>query len=773
MIFGTGKGENPPQPPPDCKGVIEVFVVDENSRRPIHGARVWLSGTSRNIQGVTNNQGFVRLEYVPCSRQIIVFASAPGYNDGRHTDRGGSPSQPIELEDNDVVQAVVVLKPKKQSCKGRIVVDVFDNETKQAVANANVWLEGTSTQHFGKTDRHGRVVFDGVACSKNIIAKAIAPGYDEGKHTDPGGHPGHPITLRNNSSEHARVPLKRRVNPPPPNCFGTVKGVVVDKTSGKPIPKAEVTLINTRNARQRIVLNPAITDSKGRFQFDKVPCNVKMIAHAEAQGYNPGTHLDPKGNPKHELEITRKGQVIDDVVVPLEPAKKKGIIEGFVLDRDGNPIGGAEVGLSIDLRRARCISRKRDGYFKIDDAPLNQDLIVWARKGGVMGNHTLIPRGHAGTTPQGYMQCDNLSWNRYEPIFLTAKCNHRINVVVPIVCVGTIRVKVIDKESKQSIHGAVVELVDNSGSIKYQGVTQANGVVEFKNVVCDSSVEYLATASAAGYKPGKHTDDRGSPKHLLKITKPKEIVDAIIALERKESLPPGTGITQTQTQTQTQSQSQQIGDIMIENIINVINESANAGITQTGAKDPCNMIKALGNQILKGELVEKKEPPSNFTFYLRYIEGGWFITDAESIKEIIESMWLILKIFKNCSPEGINKVKEYLIATESLLEEYKKYYNNPRDVANRIIARYNTLADILESIGYKKKNIRKHFENTIDNAIIREPKVQQAKTQFDNALTELKDVHKRILTNLKIARNGLVQICNACLPKEYRKNRKK
>lgn len=667
--------------------------------------------------------------------------------------------------------------PPPPGCEGFIEVEVVDATTQQPIPKANVWLEGTATHNSGTANNQGIIIFDKVACSKNIIAKAIAPGYNEGKHTDPGGSPKDPIILDYNiKSAHARVPLTPKTTPPPPKCYGSIEGVVIDKHTKQPISQARVRLIDS--IHHRVIIQPTISDNHGRFKFDRVPCNIKIIAYAEAKDYHPGTHLDPEGNPHHELEITHNGQEIKDVIIPLEPITKEGIIEGFVIDGKGKPIGGAEVGLSTNLTRSMCISRKSDGYFKIDRVPLNRDLIVWAKKGDDKGNHTIKPLGHAGTTPQRRMQCDNISWNRYDLIILTAKCNHRINVVVPIICNGIISVNVIDKEAKYPIPKANVEIRDNLGNIPYSGSTNYQGFIEFKDIPCNKDIQYLAVASATGYKTANHTEDGGSPKHLLRITKNGEVVKAVVALERMKSLPPGTGTqSQTQIQTQSQTQEQTIGDIKVEitnNIKTILGDKLSSN-----AKTPCGIIKSLGKDIFNSEFY-LHTTKSSLTFYNEKIKNHNIISELTEIVNILEVMKDISDIFigKKLCVDPMSRIKGKI---ESLKEDkYLQWfrsgkidkifipqlvsiYNTKLRIANKILGNneikelsgydFTRAEEKLGKLGKENKDFKSYYN---------------LKAVFERSVKGFFKIQARIIKEVKSCRDEFYKVCRACFKSQLK-----
>ena len=184
---------------------------------------------------------------------------------------------------------------------------------------------------------------------------------------------------------------------PPPLNTGTssVHGRVIDALSGKPIDGAEVRLFDTtmevekkeiagRAVRTQIRARSAttITDSNGIFAFDDIGDGAYrlFVTHRMYLFQCQGPAPVPRSQCDH-ITVARD-QRIGDAIVSLNPGA---IIRGRVLDKDGQPIEGANVRAEFEQplqQTANSDTSGADGRFEITSVSPGQVLIRIDPPGG-------------------------------------------------------------------------------------------------------------------------------------------------------------------------------------------------------------------------------------------------------------------------------------------------------------------------------------------------------------------------------------------------------
>ena len=113
----------------------------------------------------------------------------------------------------------------------------------------------------------------------------------------------------------------------------TLAGTVVDAISQQPVREAVVSargFLTSGGAASNV--EPAVTDSTGRFSFDKLPPG-RYFVFASHEGYQgPGTR-----GPRRSAFDLASGQHLDGVVIYLMPG---GIVSGRISSADGKPVSG-------------------------------------------------------------------------------------------------------------------------------------------------------------------------------------------------------------------------------------------------------------------------------------------------------------------------------------------------------------------------------------------------------------------------------------------------
>lgn len=120
--------------------------------------------------------------------------------------------------------------------------------------------------------------------------------------------------------------------PQPP---GKITGRVLRVDTGRPLPKASVTL--APEGRFSDVMTVRV-DGNGAFEFSEVVPGRYRVS-AERNGYVRQTYGQRGGGPGVVLEVQSK-QVVDKIQFSLE---RGGVISGNVLDEDNEPVEGVDV----------------------------------------------------------------------------------------------------------------------------------------------------------------------------------------------------------------------------------------------------------------------------------------------------------------------------------------------------------------------------------------------------------------------------------------------
>jgi hypothetical protein len=119
----------------------------------------------------------------------------------------------------------------------------------------------------------------------------------------------------------------------------SVRGVVVDATTGKPLPGAHIRLYN-----QSALGKPpygAISDAAGRFSVDPITMDHWVVS-AELPGYIQAARFNVLGKRAQLTAMVTAARPSEELRIELVP---KVVIRGKVLDRAGNPVKNVVVEL--------------------------------------------------------------------------------------------------------------------------------------------------------------------------------------------------------------------------------------------------------------------------------------------------------------------------------------------------------------------------------------------------------------------------------------------
>ena len=127
----------------------------------------------------------------------------------------------------------------------------------------------------------------------------------------------------------------------PPVGTGVIKGSVIEKETGAPLPRALVMLRSTRTGREQQTL----TDDRGRFEFTRLP-SAPYDLRATPGDYRAthvfGGYVSPSSGRWELLEL-RDGEERTNIVITLSRARA---ISGQVTDDAGNPLANVEIMLT-------------------------------------------------------------------------------------------------------------------------------------------------------------------------------------------------------------------------------------------------------------------------------------------------------------------------------------------------------------------------------------------------------------------------------------------
>ncbi len=152
-----------------CEGTIRLVVRDAETEKPIENAKVILWKDGKAIEDPrTNGDGVIEIDKI-CEGNYGISIE--------HEDYEGTEFE-VKLDCNEDLRLERNLKPKnKDCCKGVIRIQVTDEDSGEAIANATVklWQNGKLFES-GKTNGDGIVVFDGL-CEDDYGVDIIREGY--------------------------------------------------------------------------------------------------------------------------------------------------------------------------------------------------------------------------------------------------------------------------------------------------------------------------------------------------------------------------------------------------------------------------------------------------------------------------------------------------------------------------------------------------------------------------------------------------------------------
>jgi 5-hydroxyisourate hydrolase-like protein (transthyretin family) len=135
----------------------------------------------------------------------------------------------------------------------------------------------------------------------------------------------------------AQQPSLPTDSPSQDSQFSVVTGQVLDASTGGPLRKARIVLINEDNDRADPYISA--TDSDGRFVIEGIKPGRYEI-NIERDGYVSASYSEDESEKSPAIVSLKSGQRLSDLVFDLQ---KCGVIAGRVMDEDGQPAQGVTV----------------------------------------------------------------------------------------------------------------------------------------------------------------------------------------------------------------------------------------------------------------------------------------------------------------------------------------------------------------------------------------------------------------------------------------------
>ena len=446
------------------KGDLDIIVLDKDTQDPIPNAKVEVYDKDGNKvgEGVTDENGNLIVENLPIGDYTIKVTEVPdGYN--KPDDKTAS------VEDEKVTKVIVEVEKKK----GDLDITVLDKDTQEPIPNAKVEIYDEDGNKVGEgvTDENGNLIVEDLPIGDYTIKVTEVPdGYNkpDDKNT----------TVEEDKTTEVVIEVEKEK--------GGLNIIVRDKDTDELIPGAKVEVYDEAGNK----VGEGITDENGNLIVEDLPIGDYTIKVTEVpDGYNKP---DDKTASVEEEKLT-------DVIIEVE--KKKGDLDILVKDKDTEePIPGAEV-----------VIKDKDGNIVAEGiTDENGNLIV---EDLPIGDYTVEVKD----VPDGYNKPDDKD--------VTVKEDETTEVIIVVEKQkGDLEILIQDKDTKEPIPGAKVEIYDEDGNKVGEGTTDENG-----NLI----VEDLPIGDYT-IKVTEVPDGYNKPDDKVATVEDEKVTEVIIEVEKKK-----------------------------------------------------------------------------------------------------------------------------------------------------------------------------------------------------------------------------------------------
>ena len=449
-------------------GALDVIVRDKDTKEPIPGATVEIIGPDGKVitTVVTDKDGKVNKSDLPEGEYTIKVTKVPdGYT--------APEDQTAIVKKGETTQKIFEL----EKGKGNLEVIVRDKDTKEPIPGATVEI----------VDKDGKVIKTVTTNSEGKVTEKDLPvgDYTVKVTKVPDGYTApedQTATIKKGETTQKIFELEKGV--------GALSVLVRDKDTKDPIPGAKVQILD-KNGK---VILETTTNKEGRLEKDKLPAGDYTIKVIEVpEGYTkPANTVAP-------VKVGKKTNVI------FELEKGRGNLEVTIRDKDTKkPIPGALVQV-VDKNGTLITELRTDenGQIKKENLPI--------------GDYTIKVK----EVPEGYkIPTDEKA---------TVKKNETAKVLIELEKgVGALEVIVRDKNTKEPIPGAKVQVLDKDGKVVLETTTDKNGRIEKdKMPIGDYTIKVLEVPDGYNLPNNQKITIKRSVKTtvIFELEKNKNILD--------------------------------------------------------------------------------------------------------------------------------------------------------------------------------------------------------------------------------------------------------
>ncbi len=427
------------------KGILDVIVRDKDTKEPIPGAVVVIKDKDGNIIDTitTDEDGKVNKPDLPEGDYTVEVIEVP---------EGYTPPEPQNVTIEKDKTSELIFEVEKG--RGNLDVIVRDKNTKNPIPNAKVEILDKDGKVIltTTTDKDGRVKKEDLPVGDYTIKVTEVP---EG-YTKPDNQT---ATVKKNETTQVIFELEKGK--------GALNVLIRDKDTKEPIPDAKVQILDETG---KVILETK-TNKDGRVEKNELPAGNYTIKVIEVpDGYSkPADTVAP-------VKVGKRTNVI------FELEKGRGNLEVTIRDKDTKkPIPGAVVQIADkNGTLITTLTTDSNGQIKKENLPVG-DYIIRVQE-----------------VPEGYKIPDNEK--------ATVKKNETAKVLIELEKgVGALEVIVRDKDTKEPIPGAKVQILDESGKVIQETTTDSNGRVQ-KDKLPTGKYTIKVTEVPDGYKAPNDQD---------------------------------------------------------------------------------------------------------------------------------------------------------------------------------------------------------------------------------------------------------------------------